>query len=102
MASIGHEVTGVDVDDAKVALLASGVAPFFEPGFPELLRAAIDSGRLRFTTDPADAADAEVAFLAVGTPQREDGAADLRYVDAAVDAVVAHLAPGALVVGKST
>jgi len=102
MASIGHEVVGVDVDPAKVANLSAGVPPFFEPGFDELLAAGIAGGRLTFTTDPSDAADAEVHFLAVGTPQSADGSADLRYVDSAVGALLPHLAPGALVVGKST
>jgi len=102
MASIGHQVVGVDVDAAKVADLAAGIPPFFEPGFDELLAAGIASGRLTFTTDPSDAADAQVHFLAVGTPQAADGSADLRYVDSAVDALLPQLAPGALVVGKST
>ena len=102
MASIGHDVVGVDVDEQKVAALAAGRAPFFEPGFPELLAAGIESGRLHFTTDARQAADAEVHFLAVGTPQRPDGAADLRYLDSALDTLLTVIAPGALVVGKST
>ena len=103
MASLGHDVTGVDIDPAKVALLARGEAPFHEPGLPELLREQVDAGRLRFTTDPSEAADAEVHFIAVGTPQLPDAdAADLRFVDAAIEALARHIAPGALVVGKST
>jgi len=103
MASLGHEVIGIDVDEAKIATLAAGETPFFEPGLPDLLRAGIASGRLSFTTDLAAAADADVHFVAVGTPQRKDGAgADLRFVDAAVEGLLAHLKPGALVVGKST
>ncbi|TXK16239.1 UDP-glucose/GDP-mannose dehydrogenase family protein [Homoserinibacter sp. GY 40078] len=102
MASIGHDVVGVDVDAAKIASLSEGRPPFFEPGFDEILQAGLDSGRLTFSTDAADAADAEVHFIAVGTPQSADGSADLRYVNAAVDAVLPHLAEGALIVGKST
>ncbi|WOF24708.1 UDP-glucose/GDP-mannose dehydrogenase family protein [Microbacterium betulae] len=103
MASLGHEVVGIDVDEAKIALLASGQTPFFEPGLPEILTTALASGRLSFTTDIAAAADAEVHFIAVGTPQRKDAAgADLTYVDASVTSLLPHLAPGSLVVGKST
>ncbi|WP_167051084.1 UDP-glucose/GDP-mannose dehydrogenase family protein [Salinibacterium sp. ZJ77] len=102
MARLGHHVVGVDVDPGRIASLAAGEAPFFEPGFPELLSAGIESGRLRFTTDPEAARDAEVHFIAVGTPEAEGGAADLHYVRAAVAAVSEVLAPGAVVVGKST
>ena len=103
MAEIGHEVVGIDVDPAKVASLNAGVVPFHEPGLPELLTAMLESGRLRFTTDLAEAADCEVHFLCVGTPQRKgELAADLTYVDAAVTALLPHLAAGSLVAGKST
>jgi UDPglucose 6-dehydrogenase len=103
MAELGHEVVGIDVDVAKIAMLQSGEAPFFEPGLPEMLQSAIASGRLTFSSDIADAAGAAVHFIAVGTPQMHDGhAADLTYVDAAVNALVPHLAQGQLVVGKST
>ncbi|MEY2848511.1 MAG: hypothetical protein RI885_1176 [Actinomycetota bacterium] len=103
MAELGHEVVGVDVDAAKIALLAAGRPPFFEPGLPELLTSAMASGRLSFTTDPAAVADCTVHFIAVGTPQLGDSnAADLRFVDAALAGLLPHLSPGDLVVGKST
>jgi len=103
MAQLGHEVTGIDVDVPKVELLASGRTPFFEPGFEEVLQAALASGRLSFTTDMAAARGATVHFVCVGTPQkRNEYAADLAYVDAAVSALAPHLTPGDLVVGKST
>lgn len=103
MTSLGHEVVGIDVDEAKIAKLAAGETPFFEPGLPEILSAGLASGRLSFSTDMADVADADVHFIAVGTPQRRDGAgADLRFVDASVQSLLPHLKPGALVVGKST
>lgn len=103
MASIGHDVVGIDVDDRKIASLAEGVAPFFEPQLPELLRAGLDAGSLRFTTDMAAAADAELHFIAVGTPQQAGGhAADLRFVDAAIDALLPHLSRDDIVAGKST
>lgn len=101
MAHLGHEVVGVDVDADRIALLAAGRAPFFEPELDDLL--AADHGRLRFSVDTAAVAGARVHFIAVGTPQVPGGAAaDLRFVEAAVDALLPHLAPGDRVVGKST
>jgi UDPglucose 6-dehydrogenase len=103
MAELGHDVIGVDVDQSKIDALSEGRAPFFEPGLPEILSSAIDQGRLRFTTDMSEVADADVHFIAVGTPQAAGSfAADLTYVDAAVDALIPFLRDGALVVGKST
>ncbi len=103
MAELGHEVVGIDVDEAKIARLAVGEAPFFEPGLPELLRSAVASGRLTFSTDMADAAGATVHFIAVGTPQLKGSySADLSYVDAAVEGILEHAASGDLIVGKST
>ena len=103
MAKLGHQVVGVDTNEAKIEALAQGAAPFYEPGLPELLRDTIATGRLRFTTDVAEVAESQVHFLCVGTPQkRGEYAADLRYVNAAVDSLLPHLTAGALVAGKST
>jgi UDPglucose 6-dehydrogenase len=103
MASVGHEVIGIDVDARKVEALSRGEAPFYEPGLPEILVEGVASGRLKFSADIADAAGAQVHFLAVGTPQQSGGyAADLTYVHAAVDALIPHLAPGDILAGKST
>jgi UDPglucose 6-dehydrogenase len=104
MADLGHEVIGLDVDAAKVAALNAGQVPFHEPGLPEVLTRALASGRLRFTTSFAEAADGtDVHFICVGTPQRDDtGAADLSQVDAAIAGLAPHLSSAALVVGKST
>ncbi|PCE13507.1 UDP-glucose 6-dehydrogenase [Microbacterium sp. SZ1] len=103
MASIGHDVIGIDVDAGKVDALRRGSAPFFEPQLDELLRDGVATGRLRFSTDMADAEGAAVHFVAVGTPQVPDGhAADLRFVDAAVTSLLPHLRPGDVVAGKST
>ena len=103
MASLGFEVIGVDVDEKKIALLRSGKVPFFEPGLEELLLAEVNSGRLKFTTDFSQITDCEVHFICVGTPQQKDSlAADLKYVDAALDAVAPHARADSLIVGKST
>jgi UDPglucose 6-dehydrogenase len=104
MAELGHEVIGIDSDPTKVKRLANGDLPFYEPGLPELLQRSLASGRLRFTSDPAEvAAFADVHFLCVGTPQRPgSNAADLSYVNAAVESLTPHLTRPALLVGKST
>ncbi|WP_166824350.1 UDP-glucose dehydrogenase family protein [Brevibacterium limosum] len=103
MASLGHEVTGVDVDTEKVEALTSGRPPFFEPGLSELLVKAQERGKLVFTTDISRAADATVHFVCVGTPQKPgEFAADVTYVDAAVGSLHPHLTETSVVVGKST
>ncbi|MGK5110446.1 MULTISPECIES: UDP-glucose dehydrogenase family protein [unclassified Geodermatophilus] len=103
MVELGHEVVGIDVDGAKVAALCNATTPFYEPGFDELLARTLATGRLRFSTDIADAAGSTVHFLCVGTPQKHgEYAADLRFVDAAAESLLQVLEPGDLVAGKST
>ncbi|GLK15638.1 UDP-glucose dehydrogenase family protein [Herbiconiux flava] len=103
MAELGHEVIGIDVDERKIAALAVGEAPFFEPGLPEILTSASSSGRLTFSTSMSAAAEATVHFIAVGTPQKPGSySADMTFVDAALDALLPYLKAGDLVVGKST
>ncbi len=103
MAKLGHEVVGVDVDPRKIERLKGGHAPFFEPGLEELLAEMLATERLRFTTDIGAAKGARVHFLCVGTPQKlAENAADLRYVDDAIAALVPHLSSGDVVAGKST
>jgi UDPglucose 6-dehydrogenase len=104
LASMGHHVTGLDNDPSRVEVLAQARAPFFEPGLDDLLAEGLAAGRLVFTTDPADVADCQVHFLCVGTPQKRGGepGADLAYVEAATKSLLPHLAPGAVVAGKST
>src|SRR4051794_32572376 len=104
MAELGHDVIAYDVDEAKIAALAEGVLPFFEPGLEDLLRRHTASGRLRFTSCIGDLAErADVHFICVGTPQRADGlAADTSHVEAALLALLPYLTRPSLVVGKST
>jgi UDPglucose 6-dehydrogenase len=103
MADLGHTVVGVDVDEEKVAALSAAKAPFYEPGLDDLLARALATGRLTFTTEFSAAADADVHFICVGTPQRAgEFAADLTYVEAAADLLAPYLRKPTLVVGKST
>ncbi|MBR8741733.1 UDP-glucose/GDP-mannose dehydrogenase family protein [Nocardiopsis sp. MG754419] len=104
LAEMGFEVLGLDVDEAKIDLLRSGRVPFYEPGLDELLEANLRSGRLSFTTSFAEAAGfADLHLICVGTPQRdESGAADLSYVNSAVDHLAPHLTRPTVVVGRST
>lgn len=103
LASMGHSVVGIDVDSHKVEQLNKALAPFHEPGLDELLRDGRTNGRLEFTTDFAAAADAQVHFLCVGTPQsKTSDTADLTYLMAATRSLLPHLGKGAAVVGKST
>ncbi|MFD6453829.1 MULTISPECIES: UDP-glucose dehydrogenase family protein [unclassified Nocardia] len=104
MAELGHDVVGVDIDPGKVAKLADGVVPFYEPGLEEVLQRNLAAGRLRFTTDYSDAAaHADVHFLGVGTPQKKgEYGADLKYVHAVVDTLAPMLERPAMIVGKST
>jgi len=104
MAELGYEVVGVDIDPGKVAKLAAGDVPFYEPGLRAMLRDNIAAGRLRFTTDYDVAADfADVHFLGVGTPQkRGEYSADLSHVHAVIDTLTPRLTRSAVIVGKST
>lgn len=103
LASVGHEVVGVDIDHDRIAALATGHAPFFEPGLDDLLAEGLANGRLRFSSDMGEVSDALVHFIAVGTPQAAvGGGADLTYLHAAVTELVPYLKKDALIAGKST
>lgn len=103
LAHLGHDVIALDTDTARIAQLARGEVPFHEPGLAELLQEGHDGGRLTFTSDPADLASAQVHFLCVGTPQSKTANdSDLSFLMSAVQALLPHLRPGTLVVGKST
>jgi UDPglucose 6-dehydrogenase len=104
MAALGFDVMGVDVDEHKIDELRAGRVPFFEPGLPEQLADALQTGRLSFTTDfDAAARFGDVHFVCVGTPQAEGShAADLTYVEQAFEALASQISRKALLVGKST
>lgn len=104
MAEMGHDVLGVDVDPDKIQALSEGRVPFFEPGLPEILTRNIEAGRLRFTTDYAEAAEfADVHFIGVGTPQRKGSyAADTTYVNAVIETLAPLVSGNHTIFGKST
>ncbi|WP_425549386.1 UDP-glucose dehydrogenase family protein [Actinomadura miaoliensis] len=104
MADLGYEVVGLDTDATKVERLAAGDLPVYEPGLEPILRRNLAAGRLRFTTSYDEAADfGDVHFVCVGTPQKHgEYAADLTYVDAAIEELAPRLHRPCLVVGKST
>ena len=102
-SDFGHEVTCVDIDPARVAALRRGEIPIFEPGLPELVARNEKLGRLRFTTDVAEAVPgAEIALIAVGTPSRPDGGADLSYVLEAARQIGRAITGFTVVITKST
>lgn len=103
-AELGFKVTCVDVDQTKIDNLKnSGIIPIYEPGLEEMVRHNVQAGRLHFTTNLAEVVgDSDAIFIAVGTPQDEDGSADLQYVEAAARQIAPHLKGYTVIVNKST
>jgi len=102
-AEMGNHVACVDVDEARVERLRRGEVPIHEPGLSEMIVRGAERGRIRFTTDAREAiGDAEVIFIAVGTPPNEDGAADLSHVLAVARTIGALIDEPVVVVDKST
>jgi UDPglucose 6-dehydrogenase len=102
-AESGNDVVCLDIDERKIAALNEGKVPIYEPGLSELVRRNVHAGRLRFSTDYAEAIPpARCVFVAVGTPQADDGAADLTSVWNVAEQLAPHLAEDAVVVLKST
>jgi UDPglucose 6-dehydrogenase len=107
LADSGNEVTCVDIDQAKIERLEQGNIPIYEPGLSELVVRNAAAGRLKFTTNTAEAVKpAKLVFIAVGTPTsdrpEDKGAADMKYVWGAVTSIAPHLSSEAIVVTKST
>ena len=103
LADFGNAVNCVDIDESRIALLRSGGIPIYEPGLKELVSRNVDSLRLRFTTDVAEGVEgSDVVFIAVGTPSRHDGSADLSYVFNVVESIAKHLNDYKVIVTKST
>jgi UDPglucose 6-dehydrogenase len=103
LAEVGNEVLCLDLDAGKVEMLRKGKIPIFEPGLEQLVATNVAAGRLKFTTDPKEAATfGQVQFIAVGTPPDEDGKADVHYVLAAARNIGKFITSETLVVNKST
>lgn len=103
LADVGHDVTCVDIDQAKIDGLNKGVIPIYEPGLEPMVKANHADGRLHFTTAAAEAVkQGGIVFIAVGTPPDEDGSADLQYVLAVARDIGRHAQKPVLVVNKST
>jgi len=102
-AEYGIDVTCMDVDSKRIDKLEKGEIPFFEPGLAELVTKNANAGRLHFTTDLSKAVDeALVIFIAVGTPSRDDGSADLSFVDEVAKSIGSRMTGYKVVVTKST
>lgn len=102
LAEIGHDVTCVDIDEAKIKRLTVGDVPIYEPGLSDLIHKNVAAERLHFTIDYSRIADAEVIFFALPTPPNGDGEADLSFVLAAAKSVAQVMKRYAVLVNKST
>ncbi|HHW39347.1 MAG TPA: UDP-glucose/GDP-mannose dehydrogenase family protein [Bacillales bacterium] len=103
LAEIGHHVVCIDIDERKIKNLLTGISPIYEPGLEELLTKNIQAGRLLFTTFHLEGLKAaDIIIIAVGTPQGDDGGADLSYIEQAAKDIAEHLQHDAIVVIKST
>lgn len=102
-AEIGHDVTCIDIDQSKVQQLKTGVSPIYEPGLEELMKKNIEEVRLQFTDNYLEGLEgAQVIIIAVGTPCKEDGTADLKYVEAVAANIALYIKDYVAVVIKST
>jgi len=103
LASVGHDVICVDIDEAKVEALKQGQIPIYEPGLTPLVIENHESGRLQFTTDAKSAVEkSDFQFIAVGTPPDEDGSADLKYVLAVAETIAEYMTSSQIIIDKST
>src|ERR1043165_2506297 len=102
-AEFGVDVTCVDVDEEKIGRLKEGIIPIYDPGLEQLITKNAQAGRLQFTTDLKAAVEqALVIFLAVGTPPKEDGSADLAFIEAAARSIAECMNGYKVIVTKST
>ncbi len=101
-SEIGHHATCIDIDQNKIHKLQQGLCPIYEPGLDDILQKNLALKRAVFSTDFFSLKNAEIIFLAVGTPSYDDGRADLRYLYAAAESVAKSMQEGAVIVIKST
>lgn len=103
LSEIGHVVICVDLDEKKVEGLKNGISPIYEPGLEDLMKSNIKQRRLDFTTDHKLAfKDVDVIYIAVGTPEKEDGTADMRFINAVSMDIASNINNNVIVVTKST
>lgn len=103
LAEMGNDVICVDNDVKKLELLEKGIVPIYEPGLEELIKVNVDEKRLNFSSDLTNAVqNSQVCFIAVGTPQSDDGAADLKYVEAVAESIGKAINGYKVIVDKST
>ncbi len=102
-SDLGNRVTALDINEERIANLRKGILPIYEPGLEEMVKRNVSAGRLSFTTDYDEALEgAEIAFIAVGTPEGVDGEADLKYVRSAAEKIAQHMKEPVIIVNKST
>ncbi|HEX2915561.1 MAG TPA: UDP-glucose/GDP-mannose dehydrogenase family protein [Chloroflexia bacterium] len=102
-SDLGNDVICLDIDAGKIEGLKRGELPIYEPGLEEIVKRNHEAGRLKFTTDYAEAVpNVDFIFIAVGTPQGEDGGADLRYVEKAASTIAQYLKGDTIIINKST
>lgn len=103
LSDFGNEIIGVDIDEKKVKMLNRGISPIYEPGVERYLKRNLESGRLKFSVDIAGSIqDSEVIFIAVGTPPKDNGEADLSFVESVVGSIADNLNTYKVIVTKST
>ncbi|NRD77395.1 UDP-glucose/GDP-mannose dehydrogenase family protein [Bacillus sp. BRMEA1] len=103
LAELGHQVITTDIQKEKIEMLQNGISPIYEPGLPSLLEKNLGNGRLRFTMDPDLAySDAEIIFIAVGTPETDNGSIDLKYLYVAAFTIAHHIENDVVICTKST
>ncbi|SES42921.1 UDP-glucose dehydrogenase family protein [Salipaludibacillus aurantiacus] len=103
LSDIGHNVTCIDIDHEKVKKMRDGESPIYEPGLDEVMTRNINAGRLHFTTSHEEGfVGKDVAYIAVGTPEREDGTADLRFIETVAKDIAQNITEDITVVTKST
>ncbi|QHJ70548.1 UDP-glucose dehydrogenase family protein [Planococcus halotolerans] len=103
LSEIGHNVMCVDLDESKVESMKKGISPIYEPGLDELMLKNYTEGRLNFTTNHEEAFNGvEVIYIAVGTPEKKDGTADMKYINAVCVDIANNISNRVIVVTKST
>ncbi|WP_230931965.1 UDP-glucose/GDP-mannose dehydrogenase family protein [Priestia sp. TSO9] len=103
LSEIGHKVTCIDIDTEKVKKMKQGISPIYEPGLSEMMKKNIEANRLHFTSVHKEAFDeADIIYIAVGTPEKLDGSADFTYIEAAAKEIANSVDRNVIVVTKST